>query len=90
MVMRLKLNAFGGGLILEAVLVGVVLVVVGTVVTYGVSKFSTSDLPPVCKDWNKNYMMELSLFATGVLTHLTFEVLGLNKLYCRHGFACKK
>lgn len=30
-----------------------------------------------------------SLFITGVLVHLLFEVSGANKWYCKHGAACK-
>ena len=48
------------------------------------------DLPPVCKDWNKNYIMEISLFLTGFLTHLAFEFMGANKWYCKYGNACLK
>ena len=76
-------------LIIEALVVGVIVVVVGTFSGFVISKFIVSDMPPVCKDWNKNFVMELSLFFTGVITHFLFEFLGGNKWYCKNGFACK-
>lgn len=32
-----------------------------------------SDLPPVCKDWNKNRVMEISLGVTGLLLGISAE-----------------
>ena len=29
-----------------------------------------------------------NLFVVGFLIHLVFEILGLNKWYCKHGAAC--
>lgn len=75
-------------LIIEAIIVGVVVVIVGTASGYIVGKFNNIDLPTVCKRWNKNHVMEISLFITGVLSHFIFEMLGLNKWYCKHGRAC--
>ena len=73
----------------EAVILGLLLIVAGTIVSWIVSKFSGTDLPPVCKDWNKNYIMEISLFLTGVVGHLFFEFTGANKWYCKNGYACR-
>ena len=87
--LSLSLKTIGVALLIEAFFVGLVIVVVGTLVS-GIFAFSMkSDLPPVCKDWNKNYIMELSLFFTGFLSHLILEVAGLNKWYCKNGVACK-
>ena len=74
----------------EAVAVGLILVVVGTVVSWVVSKIMGTDLPPVCKDWNKNYIMEICLFLSGVLVHLLCEVIGINRWYCKNGYACRR
>ena len=70
--------------LLEAVLVGVGVVILGTIVSYGISKLNPVKLESKCRDWNKYYVMELSLFLTGFLFHIIFEVAGLNKLYCLH------
>ena len=75
-------------LLIEAVVVGVMTVVFGTLVGYIVGKMFSMDLPQVCKKWNKNHVMEISLFFTGVLIHLACEFTGLNKWYCKKGNAC--
>ena len=85
----LSLKTLGYKLIIEAFFVGLVVVLMGTIVS-GVFAYSLkADLPPVCKDWNKNYVMEISLFLTGFITHLMLEVVGLNAWYCKNGVACK-
>lgn len=53
----------------RALLDGVLIVVVGTLVAASVGKIFKVDLPPACKDWNRNYTMEISLFVTGVMAH---------------------
>ena len=53
-----KLAKFG----LEALVVGIIVVVAGSLVSFLVGLMFKTYLPPVCKDWNKNYVMELSLF----------------------------
>ena len=77
-------------LLIEAVIVGIVVMLVGTLSGYIVGKFNNIDLPSVCKKWNKNHVMEISLFITGFFTHLLFELLGLNKWYCKGGHACSR
>jgi hypothetical protein len=77
-------------LILEALTVGVITVIVGFFVGFGVGKLFSSDLPKVCKKWNKNHVMEISLFITGALIHLLCEFSGINRWYCKNGVACKK
>ena len=77
-------------LLIEALVVGIVTVISGTIVTYFIGRTFSVDLPPVCKNWNKNYAMEISLFFTGVFAHLVFEGLGFNKWYCKNGVACKR
>jgi hypothetical protein len=77
-------------LLIEAIVVGIIVVLVGTVVTFIVSNIFAVELPPTCRVWKKNYTMEIALFLTGVLTHLGFELLGGNTWYCKNGVACKK
>ena len=76
-------------LLIEALFVGVVTVIIGNLAGYIIGTLLKVDLPIVCKDWNKYYTMELSLFLTGVLVHLLCEYTGINKWYCKHGIACK-
>tara|TARA_B100001123_G_C14733933_1_gene798029 strand:+ start:246 stop:494 length:249 start_codon:yes stop_codon:yes gene_type:complete len=77
-------------LLLETIGAGILIVVIGTVVSFIVGKVSAVDLPPTCKEWNKNYVMEISLFFTGVTAHLLAEYFGLNRWYCSHGVACTR
>ena len=70
-------------LLVEAFLVGIIVLIIGSVVGYGLSKITKTQIPEICKDWNKNHIMEYSLFLTGVVTHLSCELIGLNKYYCK-------
>ncbi len=76
-------------LFIEAIVVGIAMVIIGTLVSYFIAKSFAVDLPPVCKKWNKNHLMELSLFLTGVFGHLFFEFIGANKWYCKNGYAAR-
>lgn len=60
--------------LVQALLVGVMTVVVGTLVTKVAGNYLNIELPDACKEWNKNHVMEISLFATGVLMHLLPEI----------------
>ena len=73
---------------IEAVVVGVLTVTVGVVVGFALSKSFSTNLPAICKTWNKNHVMEISLFLTGFSLHLLCEFMGVNKWYCKHGNAC--
>ena len=73
---------------LEAILAGILVVVLGTIAGFILGRLMSTDLPPVCKNWNKNYVMEISLFLTGIALHLVCELVGINALYCKHGVAC--
>lgn len=75
-------------LFVEAAVVGILTVLAGSILSYVVGHFLEVDLPPVCKDWNKNYSMEATLFLTGFFIHLFSEFTGINKWYCKHGYAC--
>jgi membrane protein DedA with SNARE-associated domain len=76
-------------LLVEMFMVGLMTVAVGSLVGYIIGKMVSSDLPSKCKEWNKFYVMEISLFITGALIHLVCEVTGINGWYCRNGVACK-
>ena len=77
-------------LLIEAVVVGIVTVIVGTLVAFILGKLFSTNLPKICKSWNKNHVMELSLFFTGFFIHIICEFSGINKWYCLNGNACSK
>lgn len=60
--------------ILSDILFGIISVIIGTILGYLVGKFGSVDLPPVCEDWNKNYIMEMTLFATGFMTKFIYDL----------------
>ena len=74
---------------LEAFVIGIMTLIVGSLVGYVTGKIAGINLPSICKKWNKNHIMEISLFLTGVIIHLVCEFGGLNKWYCSNGNACK-
>ena len=76
--MATKLNK----MLVNALIAGLLIMVVGTVVGYVAGKFTKTDLPPTCKDWNKNYIMEISLFFTGFVAMLVAHWAGLCKRLC--------
>lgn len=68
----------------EAVVIGIITIILGNIYGFIFSKIFVIDLPKVCKEWNKNYIMELTLFMTGFSFHIIFELTGLNKWYCKN------
>ena len=77
-------------LLVEAGVVGIATVIVGSIVGFIIGKMFSTNLPTICKSWNKNHIMEICLFFTGFFLHLIFEVSGANKWYCNNGNACQK
>lgn len=77
-------------LLIEAIVVGIITIIVGTLSGKILSTYTNSNvmLPEVCNSWNKNYVMEKSLFLTGFLTHILCQITGINKWYCSNGLAC--
>jgi hypothetical protein len=67
-------------LILEAILVGIILVLVSTPIMALTRRI---DFPVPEKYY-------IATFVSGIIVHLLCEFTGLNKLYCREGSACKK
>lgn len=57
---------------LNSLILGIIIVAVGTIVSFIIGIFLSEDLPPVCKDWNKNYVMEIALLLTGILSYPIF------------------
>lgn len=76
-------------LIIEGCVVGIVLVIIGIIITNLFKFIHNNNLPDVCKNWNKNYIMEINLFLIGFIAHMLFEMIGANKWYCNNGYACR-
>lgn len=75
-------------LLVEATVVGIATVLMGYVAAPLAGSVTHVPLPDICRTWNKNYAMELSLFLTGFLLHIVAELVGINAWYCKHGNAC--
>jgi len=74
--------------LLEAIIVGVVLVILGHIVGATTTSYFKVSLPEICKRWNEKYVFEYTLFMTGFLGHILCELTGINRLYCTSGHAC--
>jgi hypothetical protein len=75
-------------LLYETICIGLIAALIGSMSIRIILKFNklennkSINLEKLVKEWNKNYLLEISLFFTGVLIHLTIEYIGLNKWYC--------
>lgn len=70
-------------LIIEAIVVGLVIMAMG----FPSSAIALKVLP-IGEGESHLPVMYLSLFITGLTSHLLFEALKLNSWYCSNGFAC--
>ncbi len=79
-------------LLVEAILSGILLIVLGVVISYIIMHSRTFiDNPKICNDWNSRLpYIVIGMFLLGFLGHLLCEVTGLNKWYCKHGHACRR
>jgi len=77
-------------LLVEAGVVGIATVIIGSIVGFILGNMFSNNLPKICKTWNKNHIMEISLFFTGFFLHIICEYTGINKWYCKNGNACNK
>jgi len=69
-------------LLIEAIFVGIGLIIMGSIVALLVGYFYPKPiLPKSCANYNKYYVMEFTLFLTGFLFHLLCEVSGFNSWY---------
>ena len=59
---------------LHSILFGILSIIIGNLVGFIVGYFLSVDLPKVCKTWNKNYVMELYLFFTGMISFLLYHL----------------
>lgn len=67
-------------LLMEMTFIGIIMVIIGLIIKYILSMFLI----------NHNNVFILTLFLTGFLGHLIFELSGLNTTYCKEGRACLK
>jgi hypothetical protein len=74
-------------LIVEAIIVGLASVLVGVCVQELLTRTTLKVQCETPCDWNKNYIKEISLFLTGFMLHILFEILGANKWYVKNGSA---
>ena len=65
-------------LLIEASIVGVVVAMVGTLLTYTIVRMRGKSTKFI---WN--FSMFAVLFLTGALSHILFEFTGFNKYYCK-------
>jgi hypothetical protein len=72
-------------LTIEAIATGFIVLIVGILVSWGMryAGWAHVDLPEECKSWSKRHVMEISLFATGVLLHFICEAVGINDAFIK-------
>lgn len=63
--------------VIGAIIFGILTVLVGYVSGFLIKKLHNSTIPAECANWNKNFVMEKSLFVTGALVWLVS--FGVNK-----------
>jgi hypothetical protein len=71
-----------GQILGEASFVGIILILFVYIVSFILHYiYPAPSLPDICKMWNSGHIMEISLFFSGFLFHLVFELFGWNKMY---------
>ena len=60
-------------LLTEAVIIGLIVVLVGVFVSEGIKMIGLTDIKKECEDWNKYHIMEVALFLTGAISHVLVE-----------------
>ena len=77
-------------LLIEGVVVGLVTSIIGISLGYLVFTIYplSQGLHKEYMLYNKNFILEILLFLTGFLAHISFELIGANKWYCKNGLAC--
>ena len=63
-------------LIIEAIIVGLIVIVIGCIISHFLGR--SCDQKQI-----------ITLFLTGVITHVLCEITGANKWYCKNGHACQ-
>lgn len=68
-------------LLIEIFVVGIMTMIVGTLLSYIFMGKERDNF----KQWNVIY---LTMFLTGAIIHIVCEISGINKYYCKNGYAC--
>ena len=66
--------------LMESLVFGLIVVIIGNFTGFVIGKYFSSNLPPICKSWNKNHIMEISLFITGMASYLLIKRYNVFKL----------
>ena len=73
-------------IIFESIIIGIITSILGSIIIKTLTKVNSIEkndcLNSFIGKYKKTYMLELSLFFTGILIHLLLEYIGLNKWYC--------
>lgn len=73
-------------IIFESIIVGIITSILGSIVIKTLTKVNSLDkndyLNSFVGKYKKTYILEISMFFTGILIHLLLEYIGLNKWYC--------
>tara|TARA_Y100000389_G_scaffold17613_1_gene15379 strand:+ start:12536 stop:12802 length:267 start_codon:yes stop_codon:yes gene_type:complete len=80
-------------LLIEAFFVGLCVVIFGSLTGFLISKSKLYPMPKLsddCSLYNTYYIMEFTLFMTGVLIHLFCELVGINSWYVKNGAVLMK
>lgn len=73
----------------EAFVVGLITTIIGILISIPIEYLFDIQLVSFT-DWKKHHAIEAAFFATGFLTHLMLQAIGLNRWYCNNGYACSQ
>lgn len=74
-------------ILIEAFVVGVSTIIMGNIVAYFTRYFIEQESYRYCNTWETFNILQVTLFLTGFLLHIFYEIAGLNKWYCRTLYA---
>lgn len=60
-------------LLIQGIIKGIIIVIFGSLIGFIITLVIKNDLPDECKNWNKFYLMEISLFLSGFSMHIFLE-----------------